>query len=74
MPVKTTLEQLEECQSAISETLTSQELKGANGGVVRARLDYLEKREENLLARYNREQALSKNVGPATVHGIYGGQ
>jgi hypothetical protein len=56
MPLKTTLEQLEEVQAAITEVMTSQELGGPNGKVVRAQLDALNTREEKLLERYNAEQ------------------
>jgi hypothetical protein len=57
MAVKTTLEQLEEVQAAITACLTSQELSGPHGKVVRAQLDALSKREEVLLKRYYEEQA-----------------
>jgi len=58
MAVKTTLEQLEEVQAAITEVMTSQELHagGASGRIVRAQLAALEAREEKLLARYRTEQ------------------
>jgi len=56
MALKTTLEQLEEVQAAISEVLVSQELGGPNGKVVRARLAELEAREMRLTARYKAEQ------------------
>lgn len=55
MAVKTTLEQLEEVQEAITEVMTSQELGSADGRVVRAQLDALTRREEKLLARYYAE-------------------
>lgn len=57
MALKTTLEQLEEVQAAITACLTSQELRGPHGSVVRAQLDALQRREEKLLARYTEEQA-----------------
>jgi len=67
MALKTTLEQLEEVQEAITEVMTSQELDqpGDNGRVVRARLSALNRREETLLARHYREQGrgLTKNIG-----------
>lgn len=70
MALKTTLEQLEEVQAAISEVMTSQELNSGQGrGVVRARLDLLEAREEKLQARYNREQSNASYAGPAVAHG-----
>jgi hypothetical protein len=56
MAVKTTLEQLEEVQAAITACLTSQELSGPHGKVVRAQLDALTKREDMLLKRYTEEQ------------------
>ncbi len=52
MALKTTLEQLEEVQAAITEVMTSQSLTQPGGTVVRANLDALQKREEKLLARY----------------------
>ncbi len=67
MALKTTLEQLEEVQEAITEVMTSQELDqpGDNGRVVRARLSALSKREEMLLARYRceRGRGLTVNIG-----------
>lgn len=57
MAVKTTLEQLEEVQAAITAVMTSQELHQEDSKVVRARLDALDKRETQLLARYRMEQA-----------------
>lgn len=59
MAVKTTLEQLEEVQAAITACLTSQELSGPHGTVVRARLEALHAREQVLQKRYNEEQAAS---------------
>ena len=66
MAVKTTLEQLEEVQAAITEVMTSQSLGGPRGNIVRANLKDLEAREEKLLARYKREQGeggLTINIG-----------
>ncbi len=68
MAVKTTLEQLEEVQAAITEVMTSQELRagGASGTIVRADLDALNEREAMLLARYQTEQGTggpARNVG-----------
>jgi hypothetical protein len=63
MAVKTTLEQLEEVQAAISACLSSQELSGPHGTVRRAQLDALSKREDVLLKRYNEEQAASGGGG-----------
>lgn len=57
MAVKTTLEQLEETQAAITEVMTSQEQGGGlSGRIVRARLEALEAREQRLLERYRTEQ------------------
>ena len=67
MAVKTTLEQLEEVQAAITEVMTSQEMSGAAGRVVRAQLAALEKREDKLLARYRAEEGTG---GPAINVGI----
>lgn len=62
MAIKTTLEQLEEVQAAITEVMTSQQLTQIGGTVVRAQLAALEAREEKLLARYRIEQGTG---GPA---------
>lgn len=66
MAIKTTLEQLEEVQEAITEVMTSQELtSGPDLRVVRAKLEGLSKREEILLARYRAETGDSslKTIG-----------
>ena len=65
MALKTTLEQLEEVQDAITEVMTSQELGGPNARVVRANLDALEAREKRLLAKYQAESGTEslKTVG-----------
>ena len=62
MAVKTTLEQLEEVQAAITEVMASQSLTQQGGTVVRAQLAALEAREEKLLARLRIEQGTG---GPA---------
>lgn len=64
MALKTTLEQLEEVQAAISAVMTSQEQTqpGDGGSVRRADLAKLEAREEKLLSRYRAEQGTG---GPA---------
>ena len=62
MALKTTLEQLEEVQAAITEVMTSQQLTQAGGTVVRANLAALQDREEKLLTRYRIE---SGTGGPA---------
>jgi len=68
MAIKTTLEQLEAVQAAIALCETGQE-GSVNGKRYRmADLDVLYKREEHLMARYNREQAGS--AGPASTYGI----
>ncbi len=56
MAVKTTLEQLEEVQSAISAVMSGQEVAVGGKRMRMADLDALNKREEMLLARYNNEQ------------------
>ncbi len=68
MAVKTTLEQIEEVQAAITEVMTSQELRagGASGTLVRADLDALTARETMLLDKYRGEQGTggpARNVG-----------
>jgi hypothetical protein len=59
MALKTTLQQLEEVQAAITEVMTSQAQRGPSGSVERPQLDALAKREEILLARYYRETGKS---------------
>jgi len=68
MAVKTTLQRLEEVQAAITEVMTSQELRagGASGTIVRAELETLRQMEKELLARYESEQGTAgpaRNVG-----------
>lgn len=63
MAVKTTLEQLEEVQAAITACLTSQELSGPHGTVVRAQLAALTAREDMLIKRYNEENAAGAGGG-----------
>ena len=68
MAIKTTLEQIEEVQAAITEVTTSQELHqaGDGGKVIRAKLDALTRRETMLLDRYRREQGtggMTSNIG-----------
>jgi len=65
MALKTTLEQLEEVQTTISNVMNGQEVLAAGKRLTLADLSALEKREEKLLARYNREQGrgLSINYG-----------
>ncbi len=68
MAIKTTLEQLEAVQAAIAFCEAGQE-GSVNGKRYRmADLAVLYRREEQLLARYHREQAGS--AGPASTYGI----
>ncbi len=53
--LKTTIEQLEEVQAAISAVLTNQSYRIGSRVLVRADLEWLHKREETLLARYREE-------------------
>lgn len=53
--LKTTLEQLEEVQAAISAALTNQSYRLGDRMVTRADLEWLHKREEVLLSRYREE-------------------
>ena len=55
MAVKTTLEQLEEVQTAISAVMTGQAYSIAGRALTRADLKALTEREAVLLARYNTE-------------------
>ena len=68
MAVKTTLQRLEEVQAAITEVMTSQELRagGASGTIVRPDLDALRKYESELIKKYETEQGTggpARNVG-----------
>jgi hypothetical protein len=67
MAIKTTIEQLEEVQTAISKVLRGQACTINGKSVTRADLDVLHKREEVLLSRYKAEQGTG---GPVIVHGI----
>lgn len=65
MAIKTTLEQLEEVQSAITQVMSGQDVSVAGKRWVMADLGTLERREEKLLTRYRREQGygLTVNTG-----------
>lgn len=66
--LKTTLEQLEEVQAAITAALTNQAYRLGDRMVTRADLEWLHKREETLLVRYREEQGtkpVSQAVGLA---------
>jgi len=56
MAVKTTLEQLEEVQAAITKVMGGQSVNIDGITITRATLDKLSEREEILLRRYKREQ------------------
>jgi len=65
MALKTTLEQLEEVQTAITAVMSGQDVTMGGKRVARADLDALHKREEVLLSRYKTETGtggLSVNV------------
>ncbi len=57
MAIKTTQEQLEEVQTAITNCLQAQNVSMADKTIMRARLDFLQKREDVLLRRYREETA-----------------
>ncbi len=65
MAIKTTLEQIEEVQAAITMVMAGQEVAAMGKKWVMADLAALETREEKLLARYRRENGggLSINYG-----------
>lgn len=67
MAVKTTLEQLEEVQAAITAVMGGQSVTLSNGQqITRANLKDLEAREQTLLQRYRAEQGtggLAINIG-----------
>ena len=66
MAIKTTLEQIEEVQTTISNVMEGQEVRLPGGkSLTLADLGALERREERLLARYKQEsgQGLTRNYG-----------
>ena len=63
MAVKTTLEQLEEVQAAITTCLSAQSVGSGDKSVMYARLDFLQKREDVLMRRYNEELGASSGSG-----------
>jgi hypothetical protein len=65
MAIKTTLEQIEEVQTAIEAVMSGQAYRVGNITYTRASLDALTKRESMLLSRYNREQGNSPYVSRA---------
>jgi CO dehydrogenase/acetyl-CoA synthase alpha subunit len=67
MALKTTLEQIEEVQAAITQVMTSQSMEGPEGGLARARLAELTARETLLLDRYKSEQ---NTGGPRVNQGV----
>ena len=66
MAIKTTLEQIEEVQAAITKVMSGQEASLDGKRVRYADLEALERREERLLMRYRREQG----SGPPVTTGI----
>jgi hypothetical protein len=71
MAVKTTLEQLEEVQAAITALLTGAlEYRMGDVTVERQDLDALQTREDRLLARYNRENRGGPRTRPNFTDGI----
>lgn len=67
MALKTTLEQLEEVQTAISAVMSGQSYSISGRSLTRADLKTLMEREEVLLRRYKAETGVG---GPARNHGI----
>lgn len=65
MAIKTTLEQIEEIQTAITAVCLGQAVTIDGVQITRANLKDLEAREEKLLARYQRETS----TGPAVMTG-----
>ena len=63
MAIKTTLEQLEEVQTAITKCLAAQSMGAGDKSVMRARLDFLQQREDTLLSRYKEESATGSGGG-----------
>ncbi|MBP7527137.1 MAG: hypothetical protein KA801_04395 [Syntrophorhabdaceae bacterium] len=69
MAIKTTLEQLEEVQAAISKVMSGQSVSIDGKQLTRANLADLERREEKLLARYRNEAGQG---GPTFNRGLKG--
>jgi hypothetical protein len=67
MAIKTTLEQLEEVQSAISAVMESQSYSISGRSKTMASLAELQKREEVLLVRYRRESASGPAINVGTL-------
>ena len=65
MAIKTTLEQIEEVQAAITKVLNSQSYTIGDASVQRAKLKALTDREEMLLGKYQKEQGTSPSVSQA---------
>jgi len=65
MAVKTTLEQIEEVQAAITKVMASQSYMIGDASVQRAKLEALTKREQMLLAKYAKEQGTTPAVSQA---------
>jgi hypothetical protein len=65
MAIKTTLEQIEEVQAAITLAMSGQEYKVGNVSRKRADLKALEARERYLLNKYYREPGARRTVAAA---------
>jgi hypothetical protein len=63
MAIQTTLEQLEEVQTAITECLKAQSIGAADKNVLRASLASLTDRETMLMSRYKSELASGTSGG-----------
>ena len=71
MAIKTTQEQLEEVQTAISAVMSGQSYDLEGMRVTRADLATLTRREEMLLTRYRRENGTRPRVARADLSGNY---
>jgi len=69
MAIKTTIEQLEEVQAAISKVMNGQSVSLDGKQLTRANLADLERREEKLLTRYRNEAGQG---GPTFNRGLKG--
>ena len=65
MAIKTTLEQIEEVQAAITKVLNSQSYTIGDASVQRAKLAALTAREDMLLAKYEKENGTKPAVSQA---------
>lgn len=67
MAIKTTLEQIEEVQAAITAVMSGQSYSIGGRSVTRANLTQLTEREHLLISRYNRENRTQPAINVGTL-------